>query len=132
MINTNLPSLQISIGFVVRRRDTITIIIATSVRRHQRLLITTMLPRGVPGSTYTTEEAVSARVVVLPVTMLLSISKQEYMMTTTRIQQQQRRRQRYNDDDDDKDDEDDVMRIHKQLFYDDKRRVYDGNDKDAV
>jgi hypothetical protein len=42
------------------------------------------------------------------------------------------RRQRYNDDDDDKDDEDDVMRIHKQLLYDDKRRVYDGNDKDAV
>jgi hypothetical protein len=33
----------------------------------------------VPGSTYTTEEAVAARVVVLPVTMLLSISKHNRM-----------------------------------------------------
>ena len=80
------PTLQISIGFMVRRRDTITIIIATSVRtiiiatsvrRYPRLLITTMLPRGVPGSTYTTEEAVAVRVVVLPDTTR--------MTTTTRI-----------------------------------------------
>jgi hypothetical protein len=76
---------------------------------------------------------VAARVVVLPVMMLLSISKHNRMCMRQWIQQQQRRQRRgYNDDDDDKDDEDDVMRIHKQLLYDDKRRVYDDNVKDAV
>ena len=55
--------------------------VATSVSRHPRLLITTVLPRGVPGSTDTTKEAEAARIVVLPVSMLFSNSKHNRMVS---------------------------------------------------